>query len=181
MASPADLATGVWNVDPAHSSLSFVVKHLMISKVRGSFNVFSGTVTVPEDRLASVVEVTVDPMSVNTGDAGRDGHLKTNDFFAAEEFPTWSFSSSSIEAKGSDYVLRGNLTLRGVTKPVELKVEFEGVSTDPWGATKAGFTAEGEINRKEWGIEYNAALETGGVLIGENVKLQLDVQLAKAA
>jgi polyisoprenoid-binding protein YceI len=181
MASPLDLAPGVWNVDPAHSSLSFVVKHLMISKVRGSFEVFSGSVTVPEDRLAATVNVTIDPKSVSTGDASRDGHLATNDFFAVEEFPTWTFVSTSISPKGSDHVLVGNLTMRGVTHPVELTVEFEGVGTDPWGNTKAGFTAEGEINRKDWGIEYNAALETGGVLIGEKVKLQLDVQLAKAA
>jgi polyisoprenoid-binding protein YceI len=179
MASMTDLAPGVWNVDPAHSNLSFTVKHLMISKVRGSFSVFSGTVTVPDDRLASTVEVSIDPSSINTGDEGRDGHLQTNDFFAVEEFPTWSFVSTGITAKGSDYVLTGDLSMRGVTKPVELSVEFEGVGTDPWGSTKAGFTAEGEINRKDWGIEYNAALETGGVLIGEKVKLQLDVQLAK--
>jgi polyisoprenoid-binding protein YceI len=181
MSSPTDLAPGVWNVDTAHSGLSFVVKHLMISKVRGSFDIFSGTVTVPEDRLASTISVTVDPSSINTGDAARDGHLKTNDFFAVEEFPTWTFTSTAVQAKGSEYVVIGDLTMRGVTKSVELAVEFDGVGTDPWGNTKAGFAAEGEINRKDWGIEYNAALETGGVLVGEKVKLQLDVQLVKAS
>lgn len=181
MSSPADLTPGTWTVDPAHSSVGFTVKHLMISKVRGSFSTFSGTVTVPEDRFASVVDVTIDPTSIATGDDARDGHLKTGDFFDTEKFPTWSFRSTSVKAAGDEYLLVGDLTMRGVTKAVELKVEFEGVSKDPWGNTKAGFTAEGEVNRKDFGMEYNAALETGGVLIGEKVKLQLEVQLAKSA
>jgi polyisoprenoid-binding protein YceI len=180
MTAPTDLAVGNWNVDPSHSSVSFSVKHLMISKVRGSFNTFSGTVTVPEDRLATVVDVVIDPASINTGDAARDGHLKTNDFFDVEAFPSWGFKSSAVKAKGSDYVLVGDLTMKGVTKPVELDVEFEGIGTDPWGNTKAGFTASGEVNRKDWGIEYNAVLETGGVMVGEKVKLELDIQLVKA-
>lgn len=179
MPAPTDLTTGTWAIDAAHSSVNFTVKHLMISKVRGSFSNFSGTVVVPEDRFAAVVDVTIDPTSVSTGDVNRDGHLKTGDFFDAENFPTWNFKSRVIKASGSDYVLVGDLTLRGVTKPVELAVEFEGVNRDPYGNTKAGFTAEAEVNRKDFGMEYNAALETGGVLIGEKVKLSLDVQLAK--
>ena len=181
MATPNDLTPGTWAVDATHSSVSFTVKHLMISKVRGSFSTFSGTVVVPDDRLASTVDVTIDPTSVSTGDATRDGHLKTGDFFDAEQFPTWNFKSTAIRASGSDYVLVGDLTLRGVTKPVELAVDFEGVNKDPYGNTKAGFTAEAELNRKDFGMEYNAALETGGVLIGEKVKLSLDIQLAKTA
>jgi polyisoprenoid-binding protein YceI len=181
MSAPTDLAAGTWTIDPMHSSVGFTVKHLMISKVRGSFQTFAGTVVVPEDRLASTVDVTIDPASVATGDASRDGHLRTGDFFDAETFPQWTFRSTGIRADGGDYKLAGELTMRGVTKPVELSVEFEGVSKDPYGNTKAGFTAEAEVNRKDWGMEYNAALETGGVLIGEKVKLTLDIQLAKSA
>lgn len=181
MTSANDLPAGTWSVDTAHSSLSFSVKHLMISKVRGSFSVFSGVVTVPDDRLAATVNVTIDPKSVSTGDANRDAHLKTGDFFDADQFPEWKFTSTALKASGTDYVLSGDLTLRGVTKPVELSVEFEGVNQDPYGNTKAGFSAEAEVNRKDFGMEYNAALETGGVLIGEKVKLSFDIQLAKSA
>ena len=181
MPTPSDLTPGTWTIDAAHSSVAFSVKHLMISKVRGSFSGFSGTVTVPEDRLATTVEVTIDPATVNTADANRDAHLRNGDFFDAEQFPSWKFVSKSIRVDGNDYVLTGDLTMRGVTKPVDLEVEFEGVSKDPWGNIKAGFSAQGEVNRKDFGMEYNAALETGGVLIGEKVKLSFDIELAKAA
>ena len=181
MPTPSDLTPGTWTIDAAHSSVAFSVKHLMISKVRGSFSGFSGTVTVPEDRLATTVEVTIDPATVNTADANRDAHLKNGDFFDAEQFPSWKFVSKSIRVDGNDYVLTGDLTMRGVTKPVDLVVEFEGVSKDPWGNIKAGFSAQGEVNRKDFGMEYNAALETGGVLIGEKVKLSFDIELAKSA
>ena len=181
MPAPSDLTPGTWTIDAAHSSVAFSVKHLMISKVRGSFSGFSGTVTVPEDRLATTVEVTIDPATVNTADANRDAHLKNGDFFDAEQFPSWKFVSKSIRVDGNDYILAGDLTMRGVTKPVDLEVEFEGVSKDPWGNIKAGFSAQGEVNRKDFGMEYNAALETGGVLIGEKVKLSFDIELAKAA
>ncbi len=181
MSAPTELAPGTWTIDPTHSSVGFTVKHLMISKVRGSFANFSGTVIVPEDRFASTVAVTIEPASVSTGDANRDGHLRTGDFFDAENNPTWTFTSTGIRADGDDYKLAGELTMRGVTKPVELNVDFEGVSKDLYGNTKAGFTAEAEVSRKEWGMEYNAALETGGVVISDKVKLTLDIQLAKSA
>lgn len=181
MPAPTDLTPGIWTIDAAHSSVAFSVKHLMISKVRGSFSGFSGTVTVPEDRLATAVEVTIDPATVNTADANRDAHLKNGDFFDTEQFPSWKFVSKGIRVDGDDYVLTGDLTMRGVTKPVDLEVEFEGVSKDPWGNIKAGFSAQGEVNRKDFGMEYNAALETGGVLIGEKVKLSFDIELGKAA
>jgi polyisoprenoid-binding protein YceI len=181
MTAPTELATGSWSVDQSHSSVSFSVRHLMISKVRGSFAAFSGTVTVPEDRLATVVDVIIDPTSVSTGDAMRDGHLKNNDFFDVEKFPTWEYKSTSIQPKGSSYVLVGNLTVRGVTKPVELDVEFEGIGTDPYNNTKAGFSASGEVNRKDWGVEFNMPMEAGGFVIGDKVKIELDVQLLKSA
>ncbi len=182
MPTPNDLPTGTWTIDASHSSVGFTVKHLMISKVRGTFSGVSGTVTVPEDRFASTVDVTIDPATIDTRDGGRDAHLRNSDFFDVENHPTWSFRSTGVKADGDDeFLLLGDLTIRGVTRPVELEVEFVGVSKDPWGNTKAGFEAEAEINRKDWGLEYNAALETGGVVIGEKVKLSLDIQLLKTA
>lgn len=177
------LATGVWNIDASHSAVGFVARHLMISKVRGSFTSFSGSINVADDLAASTVEVTVDLASVNTGDAARDGHLKSADFFATEASSQMTFRSTSIRLDGptgSSGSLTGDLTIRGITKPVTLAVEFEGVAVDPWNNTKAGFVATGEINRKDWGIEWNAPLEAGGVLVGEKVKLELDIQALKA-
>jgi polyisoprenoid-binding protein YceI len=118
--------------------------------------------------------------SINTKDEARDGHLKSPDFFDAEQFPTMSLVSTGIEARGADYVLHTNLTIKGVTKPVDFDLEFEGVVADPWGNTKAGFTAETEINRKDFGLEWNVALETGGVLVGEKVKITLEIEALKS-
>jgi polyisoprenoid-binding protein YceI len=180
MASIADLTPGVWNVDPVHSSIGFVARHLMISKVRGTFATFNGTVTVAEDPLQSKVEATAEVGSITTGDDGRDTHLKSADFFDVEKDPNMTLVSTGIESKGSDYVLHTNLTIKGVTKPVDFALEFDGVSKDPWGGTRAGFAAEAEVNRKEWGLEWNVALETGGVMLGEKVKIQLEIQAVKA-
>jgi polyisoprenoid-binding protein YceI len=178
---PSVLSTGTWTIDPAHTSVGFTVRHLMISKVRGSFTTVSGSVTVPEgDPFATVVDVIIDPVSITTGEANRDVHLRSADFLDVEKFPAIAFRSTSITAAKGGYQLGGDLTMHGVTRSVSLDVEFDGVGTDPWGNTKAGFSASGEINRKDWGLEYNAALEAGGVLIGENIKLQFDVQLAQA-
>jgi polyisoprenoid-binding protein YceI len=175
------LAAGTWTVDPSHSAVSFVARHLMVSKVRGNFASFAGSITIDENPVASKVEATVDVASITTGDAGRDGHLQSADFFAVEQFPTWSLVSTSITPQGDDYLLNTDLTIKGVTKPVTFALEFEGVATDPWGNTKAGFTAETEISRKEFGLEWNVALETGGVLVGDKVKIQLDIQAVQAA
>jgi polyisoprenoid-binding protein YceI len=181
MSSINDLTPGTWIVDPTHSTVGFTARHLMVTKVRGRFASFSGSVTIADDRLASSVEASVDMASVSTGDDGRDGHLKSGDFFDVEQFPTMSFRSTSVVADGGDYALNGDLTIKGVTKPVTFELEFDGVATDPWNNTKAGFTAETEINRKDWGLERNVALETGGVLVSEKIKVQLDVQLLKQA
>jgi len=181
MANLSDLTPGTWNIDPSHSTVGFVARHLMVTKVRGRFTDFSGTITIAEDPLQSSVVATVQLGSVSTGDDGRDGHLKGADFFDTEHFQTMEFASTSIAPKGSDYVLNGNLTIKGVTKPVSFDLEFDGVNADPWGNTKVGFTAETEINRKDWGLEWNVALETGGVLVSEKVKIQLDIQAAKVA
>ena len=180
MTAVADLTPGVWNVDPVHSSIGFVARHLMISKVRGTFGTFSGTVTIADDPLQSKVEATAEVGSITTGDEGRDTHLKSADFFDVEKNPTMSLVSTGIEPNGSDYTLHANLTIKGVTKPVDFDLEFDGVSKDPWGGTRAGFAAETEVNRKEWGLEWNVALETGGVMLGEKVKIQLEIQAVKA-
>jgi len=172
---------GTWTVDPSHSSVTFVARHLMVSKVRGSFGSFAGTITIADDLLASKVEATVDVASVTTGDSGRDEHLRSGDFFELEQFPTWSLVSTGLRADGDDYVMTADLTIKGVTRPVEFEVEFEGMATDPWGNVKAGFEAKTEINRTDFGLTWNAALEAGGVLVGEKVKIELDIQAVKAA
>lgn len=172
------LTAGVWAVDPSHSAVSFSVRHLMVSKVRGRFGTFTGTITIGDDLNASSVEANVEMTSVNTDDEGRDAHLRGADFFDVEQFPTMSFVSTSLSAEGDSYALAGDLTIKGVARPVTFVLEFEGVSTDPWGNTKAGFSAETEINRKDWGLEWNVALETGGLLVGEKVKIQLDIEAA---
>ena len=153
MSNIAELTPGTWNVDAAHSSVGFVARHLMVTKVRGRFASFNGAVTVSEDPLQSKVEATVDMASVTTGDAGRDGHLQNADFFEAEKYPTMKFVSTDIVANGSDYVLKGDLTIKAVTKPVAFELEFDGVAVDPWNNTKAGFSAETEINRKDFGLQ----------------------------
>jgi len=180
MSAITDLTPGTWTVDPSHSTVGFVARHLMVTKVRGRFASFTGTLTIAEDALRSSVQASVDMASVATGDDGRDGHVKSADFFDVENFPTMTFTSTSITAKGDDYELAGDLTIKGVTKPVVFELEFEGVNTDPWGNTKAGFSAEAEINRKDWGLEWNVALDTGGMLVSEKIKVQLDIQAAKA-
>lgn len=181
MADIKDLTPGTWTVDASHSRVGFVARHLMIAKTRGHFTSFSGTITVPEDRLAAKVEATVDVASVTTDDPNRDGHLKSADFFDVENHPTWTLTSTGVKADGGDYVLLADLTIRGTTRPVEFELEFEGVTKDPWGNTKAGFTAKTEINRKDFGLEWNVALETGGVLVGEKVKVELEIEAALAA
>ncbi len=175
-----DLTTGVWNVDASHSTIGFVARHLMVTKVRGRFATFSGTLTIEDDPFASKVEATVDIASVTTGDDTRDGHIKSADFFDAETFPNMTLVSTGIDKDGSDYVLHADLTIKGITKPVDFELQFDGVSGDPWGGTRAGFSAEAEVNRKDWGLAWNVALETGGVLVGEKVKIQLDIQAIKA-
>jgi polyisoprenoid-binding protein YceI len=180
MTSLEQLTPGVWNIDASHSSVAFVARHLVVSKVRGRFDAFAGAVTIAEQPLASSVGATIEVASINTGDDGRDGHLKSPDFFDAATFPTITFASTGITPKGSDYVLTGNLTIKDVTKPVELALEFNGVEGDPWGGTRVGFSAETEINRKDFGLEWNVVLETGGMLVGETIKIQLEIEAVKA-
>jgi polyisoprenoid-binding protein YceI len=177
MASINDLPAGTWNIDASHSELGFTARHLMVTKVRGKFNEFEGAAKVADDVTASQVTAVVQLASIDTGSADRDAHLKSGDFFDVENNPTMSFTSTAV----SEDTLKGDLTIKGVTKPVEFDLEFNGLATDPWGNQKAGFEATTEINRKDFGLEWNVALEGGGVLVSEKIKINLDVQLVKAA
>ncbi len=172
---------GTWVLDPAHSEVTFSVRHMMISKVRGTFGVKSATLTAPENPLDARVEATVDVASLDTKDEGRDQHLRSADFFDAENYPTMDFRSTGVRLEGGDFLVDGDLTIRGVTKPVTFEVEFGGFGTDPWGNYKAGATAKTVVNREEFGLTWNAALETGGVLVGKDVTIELDLQLALQA
>jgi polyisoprenoid-binding protein YceI len=168
---------GTYEIDGSHSNVDFVVRHLMISKVRGRFNSFSGAFTVAEVPEESSVEVTIDATSISTDDEQRDGHLRSADFFDAEQYPTLTFKSTGVEAvKGDRWNVTGDLTIKGVSKPVVLDVEFEGAQTDPWGGARVGFTASTEIDREEWGLSWNQALETGGVVVGKKIKIELGVE-----
>ncbi len=175
-----DLTPGTWNIDPSHSTVSFVARHLVITKVRGTFGEVSGAVVIADDKLSSTVEATIAMASVTTGDEGRDEHLKSADFFDVETYPTMTFLSTGIRGDGADYVLTGTLTIKGVAKTVELDLEFEGVSPDPWGGTRVGFSATGEINRRDFGLDFDVKLDTGGALVSEKIKIELEVQAVKA-
>ena len=170
------LVPGIWTVDTSHSEIGFTARHLMVSKVRGRFTDYTATIVVAPNVLDSKVEATVQLDSVETRDEKRDGHLKSADFFHVEEHPTMSFVSTGIRENGSDFYLDGDLTIRGTTRPVTFDLEFNGVSNGPWGGASAGFSAETEINRKDWGLEWNVALESGGVLVSEKVKIALEIE-----
>ncbi|WP_125132440.1 YceI family protein [Microbacterium sp. 10M-3C3] len=167
---------GTWVLDPAHSEVTFTVRHMMISKVRGTFGMKSATLIAPENPLDARVEASVDVASLDTKDAGRDQHLRSADFFDVENYPTMEFRSTGVRIEGEDFLVDGDLTIRGVTKPVTFAFEFGGFGTDPWGNYKAGATAKGVINREDFGLTWNAALETGGVLVGKDVTLELELQ-----
>jgi polyisoprenoid-binding protein YceI len=170
-------AAGTWEIDGSHSSASFSVKHLMVSKVRGRFGTLSGTIHVADDATASSVEVTIDAASIDTNDDKRDEHLRSADFLDVEGFPTLTFRSTGVRhVKGSRWEVDGELTIRGVTRPVTLDLELAGVEQDPWGGRRVGFEATTEINREDWGLSWNAALESGGVVVGKKVRIDLDVE-----
>jgi polyisoprenoid-binding protein YceI len=171
-----------WNLDPTHSEITFKVKHMMITNVSGSFKDFSVNVeTEGQDFTKSKISFSADVNSITTGSTDRDNHLKSADFFKADENPQIKFTSTNFEAKDeNEYVLSGDLTIANVTKPVKLDVEFGGIGKDPWGNQKAGFTLTGKIKRTDFGLNWNAALETGGVLVSEEVKLFAEIQLIQA-
>ena len=170
-----------WAIDPTHSKVSFKVKHLMISNVLGSFREFEGTATTEGDDFSTAqISFSLNAASVDTEMADRDAHLKSADFFDAAKFPKLTFAGKGLKDLGDDmYELTGDLTIKDVTKQVTLSAEFGGIGTDPWGNVKAGFSVSGKINRKDFGLNWNAALEAGGVLVGEEVKLSADIELTK--
>jgi len=174
--------TGTYNLDVTHSRLGFVARHAMVTKVRGSFTDFTGTAVLDaEDPTRSHAEVTIQVASVDTGNGQRDEHLRTNDFFDAETYPEIRFVSTKAESLGGDdYRLTGDLTIKGVTKEVAVDFEFTGVVADPWGNQRAGFEGKAVINRKDWGVNFNAALEAGGVLVSEKITLEFDISAVKA-
>jgi polyisoprenoid-binding protein YceI len=177
IATRPDYTVGTWKLDPSHSELSFSVKHLAISKVKGTFKTWDVTVVTTEDPKDISIEATVDVASVDTKQEQRDEHLRTSDFFLADEHPTMTFTSTSFDVDGDDFTLVGDLTLRGVTKPVTLKGEFGGVITDDYGRTKAGASASTKINRHDFGVSWNAALEAGGFTLGDDVTITIDLQV----
>jgi len=168
---------GTWTLDPAHSEVSFSVRHLAISKVRGTFEKFDVTVVTGENPADTTVTATIDVASVNTNQEQRDNHLRTSDFFAIDEFPTMSFVSTGVRRDGDDFLLDGDLTLRGVTKPVTIRGEFGGIITDGYGQTKAGASGTTKINRKDFGVNWNAALEGGGLTLGDDVTITIEGQV----
>lgn len=173
-----------WQLDPAHSQITFSVRHMMISKVRGRFDSFSGSIGYDENAPSqTAVNIDIDAASVNTGNGDRDGHLQSPDFLNVGEFPTISFVGKRVDEKeGKKGVLVGDLTMAGVTKEVPVNVEFLGIQKNPFtGATSAGFTGNTTINRKAWGLEWNVALETGGWLVGEEINVEVEVELVKEA
>jgi len=174
-----DYAVGTWKLDPTHSELSFTVKHLMITKVRGIFESFDATLVTAEDVDDSTLVATIDVASVNTGVEPRDNHLRTSDFFQVDEHPTMTFTSTSFDGDidSGEFTVIGDLTLRGVTKSVTLKGEFGGVVVDGYGVTKAGASATTKINRHDFGVSWNNALEAGGMTLGDDVTINLDLQV----
>lgn len=170
-------AAGTWEIDPSHSNVGFIVRHLVVSKVRGQFATFAGTITVGRTPEQSSVSVTIDAASVNTRDERRDGHLRSPDFFDVEKHPQWTFDSTGFVRTGpTSFDLPGNLTIHGITKPVTLKATFDGLVGDPWGGTRAAFTATTEIDRETFDLTWNQALEAGGVMVGKTVKIELEIQ-----
>jgi polyisoprenoid-binding protein YceI len=179
-ATATDLSTGTWAIDPVHSSISFSVRHLVVSKVRGNFETFSGAIVVAEDGTPSVnAEIAVG--SVHTGNEQRDGHVKSADFFDVEKYPTATFVSTGVRADGGNYVLDGDFTLKGVTKPVQLSLEFNGVNPGMGHGEVAGFEASVVLNRKDFGIDIDMPLETGGAVVGDKVTVTLEIEALKQA
>ena len=180
-ALPADVRPGTWTVETSHSRAGFTVRHAGISKVHGTVAITSGEIVIGETLEQSSVVATLDPATVDTGSEQRDGHLKSADFFETDVHPTWEFRSTAVRADGDDYAIDGELTIRGTTRPVTLRTEFEGGATDPFGVARLGATASVEISRKDFGLTWNAALETGGVLVSDKVKIALEIEAVPAA
>ena len=173
-------STGTFVLDKSHTEVGFIARHLMVSKVRGRFTDFEGTIVVADDPSESSVEVIIQAASINTNDENRDKHVRTNDFLSTDEFPALTFRSTKVElSSGGDWKVNGDLTVRGVTRPIVLDVQFEGVIQDPWGNQRLGFAASGEIDRNDFGVSFNAALETGGFVVSPKVKLEIEAEAVR--
>ena len=184
-ATPATLSelTGTYALDASHTRIGFVARHAMVTKVRGAFNEFEGTAVLDgDDPSRSTASVTIQAKSIDTRNAQRDEHLRSNDFFAMDEFPTLEFVSTAVRRTGdTEFEVDGDLTIKGTTRPVTIPFTYEGSAKDPFGNTRVGFEGSVVVNRKDWGIEWNAGLETGGVLVGEKVTLEFEVSAVKTA
>jgi polyisoprenoid-binding protein YceI len=167
---------GTWSIDPVHSEVGFVARHLMVSKVRGRFRKFSGTIVTAENPLDSFVTAEIDLSSVDTGNEQRDAHIRSADFLDVEHYPTMTYRSTGIRPEGDHYVLEGQLTLKGVTRDVPLTLEVNGFGPDAYGGTRAGFTATGEINRRDFGVNFNALMETGGAVVSDKITITLEIE-----
>jgi len=175
-------SAGTFVLDKSHTQVGFVARHLMVSKVRGRFTDYEGAVVVAEDPADSSVEVTIQATSIFTNEENRDNHLRTNDFLNVAEYPTLTFRSTKVElSSGVEWKVTGDLTIRGVTRPVVLDVEFEGVVQDPWGGQRIGFTASAEIDRNDFGVSFNAALEAGGFVVSPKIKLEIEAEAVRQA
>lgn len=175
------LTAGTWALDPSHSTVGFSVKHLGISRTRGRFGDFAGTVQLADRPEDSSLEVAIQAASIDTRDEGRDGHLRSGDFFAVEEHPVLTYRSTGVTGEGDRWQVEGELTIKGVTRPVALDVRFEGAGGDPWGGERAAFTASAEVNREDFGLTWNQVLDAGGLLVGRNVRIEIEVELVRNA
>lgn len=176
----SDLPTpGVYSIDHSHTHVGFAVKHFGLSKVRGEFDKFEGTISIADPVTDSHVEVTIDASSFNSRDDGRDAHIRSADFLDVENFPTLEFRSTGIRADGDDWIVAGDLTIHGVTRSVELETELEGIIDDPYGQERIAFSAETEIDRTDFGLTWNQALETGGLVVAKKVKVILEIEAAR--
>ncbi len=169
--------SGTWDIDPVHTDISFTARHMMVSKVRGHFETFEGVVELGADPLDSSVQVSVDLGSINTNNADRDAHIRSDDFFGVEQFPTMTFTSTSVRPQDDHFVVDGNLTLHGVTKPLSLLVEVNGFGPDPFGGQRAGFSAKGELSRKAFDVKFDAPMEGGGAVVGDKIQLLIEAEL----
>jgi len=181
MSAPIELqvpgyTAGTWTIDPVHSHVGFVIKHMMVSKVRGRFTAFTGTITTAEDPFASTVAVSIEATSIDTDNGMRDDHIRSADFFDAEKHPALTFTSTGVRHKDGEFLVDGDLTIRGTTRPVTLTLETPAFGPDSRGGTKAGFSATTEINRTDFGVSYNGPIPGGGVALGEKVQIVLDIE-----
>jgi polyisoprenoid-binding protein YceI len=172
---------GTWTIDPVHSEVGFSVRHMMVSKVRGRFNTFSGEIVTGEKPANSSVTAEIDLASIITGNEQRDAHIRSADFFEVETYPKMTFRSTGVREDGDDYILDGELTLKGVTKTVPLRLELNGFAEDPYGGTRAGFTATTEINRGDFNVSFNAPMQNGGVVVSDKVNIHLEIEAVLAS